>query len=104
MCVGNLFKTLPVRRRELERNFKRDYSKVLNLLQAYASICVGVKFSVFNQPPKGCAAFLDIHTLRGLTVGCEEREPLRLLPRGIPPPGKTFRMCLDPKLSLRWCR
>jgi DNA mismatch repair protein PMS2 len=52
--VGNLFKTLPVRRRELERNIKRDYSKMLGYLQAYASICVGVKFSVSNQPAKGC--------------------------------------------------
>jgi DNA mismatch repair protein PMS2 len=53
VCVGNLYKTLPVRRMELERTIKREYSKVLGMLQAYASICVGVKFSVFNQPPKG---------------------------------------------------
>ncbi|KAF8455033.1 hypothetical protein BDZ91DRAFT_852844 [Kalaharituber pfeilii] len=49
----NLFKNLPVRRKELERNIKREYTKVLGLLQAYASIKTGVKFSVFNQPPKG---------------------------------------------------
>jgi len=59
VCVGNLFKNLPVRRRELERNIRRDYSKALGLLQAYASICVGVKFSVFNQPPKGCDVLLS---------------------------------------------
>ncbi|KAA8895381.1 hypothetical protein FN846DRAFT_970047 [Sphaerosporella brunnea] len=53
VCVAHLFKSLPVRRRELERNIRRDYAKVLNLLQAYAGICVGVKFSVFNQPLKG---------------------------------------------------
>ncbi|KAF8249781.1 DNA mismatch repair protein MutL [Wilcoxina mikolae CBS 423.85] len=53
VCVGNLYKSLPVRRMELERNIRREYSKVLGMLQAYASICVGVKFSVFNQPPKG---------------------------------------------------
>lgn len=49
----NLFRTLPVRRKELERNIKREYTKVLGLLQAYASIKTGVKFSVYNQPPKG---------------------------------------------------
>ncbi|KAL7272673.1 ATP-binding mismatch repair protein [Rhizina undulata] len=51
--VEQLFKTLPVRRKELERNVKREYTKVLGFLQAYAAICVGVKFSVFNQPAKG---------------------------------------------------
>lgn len=55
VCVANLFKNLPVRRRELERNIRRDYAKVLGLLQAYASICVGVKFSVSNQQQKGLA-------------------------------------------------
>lgn len=49
----NLFRTLPVRRKELERNIKREYTKVLGLLQAYASIKTGVKFSVYNQVPKG---------------------------------------------------
>lgn len=81
MHVGNLFKSLPVRRRELERNVKRDYSKVLGLLQAYASICVGVKFSVSNQPSKGCVA---IHhpLLEALTTCkqentciCNQRKP-----------------------------
>ncbi|KAF8426910.1 hypothetical protein EV426DRAFT_425318 [Tirmania nivea] len=49
----NLFRTLPVRRKELERNIKREYTKVLGLLQAYASIKTGVKLSVYNQPLKG---------------------------------------------------
>ncbi|KAI5851015.1 hypothetical protein BZA05DRAFT_430366 [Tricharina praecox] len=53
VCVANLFKNLPVRRKELERNIRRDFAKVLGLLQAYASIRVGVKFSVFNQQLKG---------------------------------------------------
>jgi len=57
VCVANLFKNLPVRRKELERNIRRDYAKVLGLLQAYAIICVGVKFSVFNQQLKGSAFF-----------------------------------------------
>ncbi|KAI5839313.1 hypothetical protein DFP73DRAFT_562263 [Morchella snyderi] len=53
VLVENIFKTLPVRRSELERNIKREYTKVLGILQAYAGIYVGVKFSVFNQPPRG---------------------------------------------------
>jgi DNA mismatch repair protein PMS2 len=50
--VGNLFNRLPVRRRELEKNIKREYGKVLNLLHAYACISVGVRFNVKNTVGK----------------------------------------------------
>ena len=53
VIVENLFRNLPVRRKELERNIKREYTKVLGLLQAYASIKTGVKFSIYSQPSKG---------------------------------------------------
>ncbi|KAL4953707.1 hypothetical protein BDW69DRAFT_184216 [Aspergillus filifer] len=50
--VEGLFKKLPVRRRELEKNIKREYGKVLNLLHAYACISTGVRFSVKNTQAK----------------------------------------------------
>ncbi|KAJ5168475.1 Ribosomal protein S5 domain 2-type fold subgroup [Penicillium canariense] len=50
--VEGIFKRLPVRRRELEKNIKREYGKVLNLLHAYACISAGVKFSVRNTISK----------------------------------------------------
>ncbi|OJJ32461.1 hypothetical protein ASPWEDRAFT_116503 [Aspergillus wentii DTO 134E9] len=50
--VGGLFKRLPVRRRELEKNIKREYGKVLNLLHAYACVSTGVRFSVKNTVGK----------------------------------------------------
>ncbi|KAK3955095.1 hypothetical protein QBC32DRAFT_381188 [Pseudoneurospora amorphoporcata] len=53
VSVENLFKTLPVRRRELERNIKREWGKVVNLLNQYACIQTGVKFTVSQQPTKG---------------------------------------------------
>ncbi|KAK2875354.1 hypothetical protein FQN49_001672 [Arthroderma sp. PD_2] len=56
ISVENLFKPLPVRRRELEKNIKREYGKVLALLHAYACISVGVRFNVKNQMPKGKGA------------------------------------------------
>ena len=46
--VERLFHALPVRRRELERNGKREYGKVLALLQAYACVSVGVRVGVSN--------------------------------------------------------
>ncbi|EAW14189.1 ATP-binding mismatch repair protein PMS1 [Aspergillus clavatus NRRL 1] len=50
--VEGLFKRLPVRRRELEKNIKREYTKVLNLLHAYACVSTGVRFSVRNTMGK----------------------------------------------------
>lgn len=53
VAVEDLFYNLPVRRRELEKNIKREYSKVLGILHAYACISTRVRFSVSNQISKG---------------------------------------------------
>ncbi|KAJ5287304.1 hypothetical protein N7478_002990 [Penicillium angulare] len=50
--VGGIFKRLPVRRKELEKNIKREYGKVVNLLHAYACISTGVSFSARNTVGK----------------------------------------------------
>ncbi|KIW45468.1 uncharacterized protein PV06_03859 [Exophiala oligosperma] len=51
--VEGLFESLPVRRKELTKNIKREYGKVLGLLHAYACICVNVKFTVKHAVTKG---------------------------------------------------
>ena len=48
VVVESIFRNLPVRQQELRRNIKREYTKVVGLLQAYACISVGVKFTVSN--------------------------------------------------------
>ncbi|MCJ1469743.1 hypothetical protein MMC07_008385 [Pseudocyphellaria aurata] len=53
VTVENLFMNLPVRRRELEKNIKREYGKVLGVLQAYACISTNIKFIVSNVMSKG---------------------------------------------------
>ena len=53
IVIEGLFKKLPVRRRELEKNIKREYVKVLAVLQAYACVSAAVKFTVSNQTNKG---------------------------------------------------
>lgn len=53
VAVENLFMNLPVRRRELEKNIKREYGKVLGVLQAYACISINTKFTVSNVMAKG---------------------------------------------------
>lgn len=53
VVVESLFRNLPVRRRELEKNIKREYVKVLAALQAYACISTGVRLTVSNQVNRG---------------------------------------------------
>lgn len=53
VSVEKLFHNLPVRRRELERNIKREWHKVISLLNQYACIQTNLKFSVSQQPTKG---------------------------------------------------
>lgn len=53
VAIDTLFHNLPVRRRELERNIKREWHKVIALLNQYACILTQLKFSVSQQPTKG---------------------------------------------------
>ncbi|KAI0840834.1 DNA mismatch repair protein MutL [Hypoxylon sp. FL0890] len=53
VTVEGLFHNLPVRRRELERNIKREWNRVIGVLNQYACIQTGLKFSVSQQPTKG---------------------------------------------------
>ncbi|KAL2036617.1 hypothetical protein N7G274_010643 [Stereocaulon virgatum] len=53
MAVEDLFMNLPVRRRELEKNIKREYGKVLGILQAYACISTQARISVSNVMARG---------------------------------------------------
>jgi len=58
VLVAGLFKPLPVRRKELERNAKREFGKALGLLTAYALVpCAqenkGVRLTVTHQPNGG---------------------------------------------------
>lgn len=53
VSIENLFQNLPVRRRELERNIKREWGKVISLLNQYACVQTGVKFTVSQLPNKG---------------------------------------------------
>lgn len=53
VVVESIFRNLPVRRKELEKNIKKEYGKVLGVLHAYACISTGVRLAVSNQMPKG---------------------------------------------------
>ncbi|KFY37486.1 hypothetical protein V494_04739 [Pseudogymnoascus sp. VKM F-4513 (FW-928)] len=53
VTVENLFNNLPVRRRELERNIKREWNRVVTVLGQYACIQTGVKITATQQAGKG---------------------------------------------------
>nr|WJN24954.1 mismatch repair protein [Pseudozyma thailandica] len=53
ITIEGLFKSLPVRRKEFEKNLKREYTKAQNLLQAYALITRGVRWTTTNAPAGG---------------------------------------------------
>lgn len=64
VALKGLFQPLPVRRKELERNIKREFSKALSLLNAYAllpcTIEPGVRLTVSNQLDKGTKSQLIV--------------------------------------------
>lgn len=64
VSVKGLFHPLPVRRKELDRNIKREFAKVLSLLSAYALLpCAaepGIRLSVTNQLDKSAKSQLLI--------------------------------------------
>uniref|UniRef100_A0A3P8UL81 Mismatch repair endonuclease PMS2 n=1 Tax=Cynoglossus semilaevis TaxID=244447 RepID=A0A3P8UL81_CYNSE len=48
-----LFATLPVRHKEFQRNIKKEYAKMLHVLQSYCIISTGVRITCSNQNEKG---------------------------------------------------
>lgn len=53
VTVSNLFRQLPVRRKDLEKNIKREFGKALALIQQYAVVCVGTRITVSNIGTSG---------------------------------------------------
>jgi DNA mismatch repair protein PMS2 len=47
--IKDLFKSLPVRAKAFKNNLKKEYVKLVHLLQAYATVCTGVRFIATNQ-------------------------------------------------------
>ncbi|KAG7507345.1 mismatch repair endonuclease PMS2 [Solea senegalensis] len=53
VSLQQLFSTLPVRHKEFQRNIKKEYAKMLHILQAYCIISTGVRITCSNQNEKG---------------------------------------------------
>ncbi|KAG0057112.1 Mismatch repair endonuclease pms2 [Gryganskiella cystojenkinii] len=50
--ISNLFEGMPVRRNEFVKNIKREYTKCIGLIQAYALIVPNVRISCVSQTDK----------------------------------------------------
>uniref|UniRef100_A0A8D0GGK5 PMS1 homolog 2, mismatch repair system component n=1 Tax=Sphenodon punctatus TaxID=8508 RepID=A0A8D0GGK5_SPHPU len=53
VSVQQLFYTLPVRHKEFQRNVKKEYAKMIQILQAYCIISTGVRINCTNQVGQG---------------------------------------------------
>lgn len=53
VSVTDFFITLPVRRGEFLKNYKKDFGKMVQLLQEYCLVLTGVKILCTNQPANG---------------------------------------------------
>ncbi|NWS44692.1 PMS2 endonuclease, partial [Probosciger aterrimus] len=51
--ILQLFYTLPVRHKEFQRNIKKEYAKMVQLLQAYCIVSKGVRINCTNQVGQG---------------------------------------------------
>ncbi|XP_016425043.1 mismatch repair endonuclease PMS2-like [Sinocyclocheilus rhinocerous] len=53
ITLQKLFSTLPVRHKEFQRNIKKEYSKMIFVLQSYCIISTGVRITCTNQMGQG---------------------------------------------------
>ncbi|XP_023374397.1 mismatch repair endonuclease PMS2 isoform X1 [Otolemur garnettii] len=53
VSVQQLFYTLPVRHKEFQRNIKKEYAKMVQVLHAYCIISAGIRISCTNQLGQG---------------------------------------------------
>lgn len=53
VSVTDFFVTLPVRRGEFQKNYKKDMKKMIQLLQEYCLVLIGVKITCTNSGPNG---------------------------------------------------
>ncbi|KAK3528488.1 hypothetical protein QTP70_000308 [Hemibagrus guttatus] len=53
VSLQQLFSTLPVRHKEFQRNIKKEFSKMVHVLQSYCIISTGVRITCTNQLGQG---------------------------------------------------
>uniref|UniRef100_A0A182MVK9 MutL C-terminal dimerisation domain-containing protein n=1 Tax=Anopheles culicifacies TaxID=139723 RepID=A0A182MVK9_9DIPT len=73
VTLTNLFATLPVRKKEFQRNIKREFLRMCQILQAYCLVSVGVRIICTNETVKGAKSVImstqgSMHILDNVTT------------------------------------
>ncbi|KAI9582399.1 mismatch repair endonuclease PMS2 [Glossina fuscipes] len=58
VLLTNLFVTLPVRRKDFERNIKKEFAKMCQILQAYCLVSTGIRIRCTNQAANGASSLI----------------------------------------------
>lgn len=58
VTLTNLFSTLPVRKREFQKNIKKEFAKMCQILQGYCLVTTGVRVLCTNHSKKGTKSVL----------------------------------------------
>ncbi|CAI5465886.1 unnamed protein product [Closterium sp. Yama58-4] len=62
VSVAKIFSPLPVRRREFERNVRREFAKLVSVLQAYCVVSTGARILCTNQSGRSSARTTVVQT------------------------------------------
>ncbi|CAI5497776.1 unnamed protein product [Closterium sp. Naga37s-1] len=62
VSVAKIFSPLPVRRREFERNVRREFAKLVSVLQAYCVVSAGARILCTNQSGRSSARTTVVQT------------------------------------------
>lgn len=80
IAVKDLFHSLPVRHKEFKKNLKRDYSKLVSILQSYALIYTHIRFLCTNQVGSRTARTTVLNTQAfGSACGKDGMEAVKLV-------------------------
>ena len=62
VVLENLFYTLPVRHKEFNKNIKKEYNKLLYLIQSYCLVSSGIKITCFNTVSGKCTKLITTNS------------------------------------------
>eukprot|EP00026_Physarum_polycephalum_P002224 Phypoly_transcript_02229.p1 GENE.Phypoly_transcript_02229~~Phypoly_transcript_02229.p1 ORF type:complete len:950 (+),score=182.31 Phypoly_transcript_02229:39-2888(+) len=67
ITLHEIFKSLPVRYMQFEKNIKKEYTRLQEVLQAYAVVCLGTRITCYNQignKPRSCVLTASGNTIK----------------------------------------
>ncbi|XP_046563090.1 mismatch repair endonuclease PMS2-like [Haliotis rubra] len=92
VILQNLFSTLPVRHREFQRSLKKEFAKMIQVLNAYCLVTTGVRISCTNQAGKGSLDnATNVSSALDVPEGAAKNSPRRSRSKRSPEPYRRRR-------------